>query len=278
MKSNFFRFILHPLVKTVLFWIFFVGFLFLLSKLFLGFSSPAWVPFTYGILGIIAVMSIILFYLRIDQTTLRDIGLFWKTETPIHFLIGLFLGTGIFAIMILVLINFTSLHFVSNPKGLNMATALGFIAIFPLALMEELAFRSYTFVTLNKKYGTWIAQLVVAIAYAGYHIITGWTVFSAFTGPFVWAFIFGLAAARSGGIAFPLGIHFALNILQPLTGMKGEEYSFWSLKYAEGTPAAVINHTDTVGICIQAAILILGLLLTAIYTGKGKQLEESYSV
>ena len=212
MKSNFFRFIQHPLVKNILFWILFIGLLFFLSKLFLGFSPPNWVPFSYGILGIIAAMCIILFYVKSEQKTLKDIGLSWKSETPLHFLAGLILGAGIFAMIILLLINFTGLHFSVNPKGLNLATALGFIAIFPLALMEELAFRSYTFVTLNKKYGIWITQFIVAIAYAGYHIVTGWTVFSAFTGPFVWAFIFGLAAARSGGIAFPLGIHIALNI------------------------------------------------------------------
>jgi uncharacterized protein len=278
MKSNFIRFIQHPLVKTVLFWIFFISLLFFLSKLFLGFAPSGWVPFSYGILGIIAAVGIILFYLRAEQKTLKDIGLLWKTETPLNFLKGLLLGAGIFGIIMLSLVNFTGLHFSTNPKGITLATALGFIAIFPLALMEELAFRSYTFVTLNKKYGIWITQFVVAIAYAGYHIVTGWSVFSAFTGPFVWAFIFGLAAVRSGGIAFPLGIHIALNLLQPLTGMKGEEYSLWSLTYAEGTPEAVIHHTDTVGIYIQGVILVLGLLLTAIYTGRGKQMEQSYSV
>jgi hypothetical protein len=60
--------------------------------------------------------------------------------------------------------------------------------------------------------------------------------------------------------------------------MKGEEYSLWSLTYAEGTPEAFIHHTDTVGIYIQAVILILGLLLTSIYKGRGKQMEQSYSV
>jgi membrane protease YdiL (CAAX protease family) len=145
-------------------------------------------------------------------------------------------------------------------------------------MMEELAFRSYTFVSLNKKYGIWITQLVVAIAYAGYHIATGWSVTSAFAGPFVWAFVFGLAAAKTGGIAMPLGIHIALNILQPLTGFKGEEYSLWSLNYPQDSPASVVNHTDTVGLYIQGMILIIGLLLTALYSARGKNMEQSFSV
>jgi len=278
MKSNFFLFIRHPLMKTIPFWIFFIALLFFLSKLFLGFAPPGWVTFSYGILGIITAMGIILFCLRTEQKTLKDIGLYWTTETPLNFLKGLLSGAGIFGIIILSLVSFTGLHFSNNPKGIDFATALGFIAIFPLALMEELAFRSYTFVTLNKKYGIWKTQFVVAIAFAGYHIVTGWSVFSAFTGPFVWAFIFGLAAARSGGIAFPLGIHFALNILQPLTGMKGEEYSLWSLTYVEGTPANIISHTDTVGIYIQAILLIFGLLLTGFYSGRRKSVEQSFSI
>jgi membrane protease YdiL (CAAX protease family) len=256
----------------------FITLLYLLSKIFLGFSPPAWVSFTYGILGIISAMVVTAFYLRREQKKFSDIGLTWKNDTIFNFLKGLLLGTGIFALIVLVLINFTGLHIGSNPKGINLATALGFIAILPLALMEELAFRSYTFVSLNKKYGLWITQLVVAIAYAGYHIATGWSVTSAFAGPFVWAFIFGLAAAKTGGIAMPLGIHIALNMLQPLTGLKGEEYSLWSVTYPEGSSASLINHTDTVGLYIQGIILIFGLLLTAFYAGRVKAMEQSFSV
>ncbi len=213
-----------------------------------------------------------------DKKQVYDIGLYWDRGTPGNFIRGLIFGSVIFAAIIFILVNFTGLNFHLNPKGINQATALGFIAIVPLAFMEELAFRSYTFSTLYKKYGLWITQILVAIAYAAYHIATGWSVFSAFSGPFVWAFVFGLATAKSGGIALPAGIHIALNIWQPLVGMKGEEYSLWSLTYPDGTPSHVLAKTDMVGILIQACILLSAILLTALYTHKEKSYKQSYSV
>ena len=262
------------IVRSILFWVIFIVLLYLSSRIFLRFSPPRWTGLSYGILGILSAYFTTWIFLKSDKQHFTDIGLTWQHNTILKFVKGILLGIGIFAIILLILVNFTELQIALNPKGINLPTALGFLAILPLALMEELAFRAYPMVTLNRKFGLWITQFIVAIAFALYHIQTGWSVFSAFSGPFVWAFVFGLAAVWSGGIALPTGIHVALNIMQPLSGMKGEEYSLFTLTYHEGTPAKLIERTDTVGVVIQAAVLAAALLCTAYYIHKfGKKGE-----
>jgi membrane protease YdiL (CAAX protease family) len=256
------------IVRSILYWVIFIALFYLTSNIFLRFSPPEWTRLSYGILGILSAYFTTWIFLKFDNQNFTDIGLTWQHNTIIKFVKGLLLGMGIFAIILLVLVNFTELQITLNPKGINLPTALGFLAIFPLALMEELAFRAYPLVILNRKFGLWITQFIVAIAFALYHIQFGWSAFSAFSGPFVWAFVFGLAAVWSGGIALPTGIHVALNILQPLSGMKGEEYSLFSLNYNEVTPAKLIERTDTVGILIQAAVLAAALICTAYYIRK----------
>ena len=68
-------------------------------------------------------------------------------------------------------------------------------------------------------FGLRIAQVMTSLAFVGYHIIQGWDVQTAFLGPGIWAFVFGLGAVWSKGIALPTGIHVALNLNQLVFGM-----------------------------------------------------------
>lgn len=135
--------------------------------------------------------------------------------------------------------------------------------------MEEIAFRAYPFLKLNRVFGLRITQFIVALVFAFYHIIQGWDIQIAFLGPAIWALVFGLAAIWSNGIALPTGIHVALNLIQQLTGIKSGAYaSIWVLEHEENAPAEAIALADTVGLATQILVLISALFLTEYYLRK----------
>jgi len=140
--------------------------------------------------------------------------------------------------------------------------------------MEELAFRSYTFVKLNATFNFRITQLVVAIAFAAYHIIGGQGILSALLGPGVWAYVFGLATIRYRGIAMPLGLHVAANITQALAGMKGKKDAIWLLDYNVPPGLEAMAHTETVGVIMHITMLTIAVLLTEQYSRKMKKFNH----
>jgi uncharacterized protein len=264
---------MKSIISSILFWLVFTAILYFSSSFFLHFFSGNTERFAFGVIGSIVACLVIWVFLKFEKSGFREIGLVWEGATIIRFFKGILIGFAIFFISILLLKNFTELQFQHNPNGIDSATMLGYLIFFPLALMEELAFRSYTFVKLNKSYGLWITQVIVAVAFALLHLVYGWSVYSAFTGPFVWAFVFGIAAVWSGGIAMPLGIHMAINILQPMAGMKGETHSLWVLDYKAGTPEYLIARTDSVLLLIQILILAAAVLITVYYQRKKEKLQ-----
>lgn len=161
---------------------------------------------------------------------------------------------------------FSNIELVSSTQTWNIGNLFWILAIIPLALMEEIAFRSYTFLELNHRYGFRLTQWLVAIAFAFYHIVQGWNISTAFFGPAIWAFVFGLGAIYSRGIALPTGIHVALNIGQQVFGMQGENSNaVWVLKHPEGTTAEAIARTDQIGLITQIMVFVIALISTEYY-------------
>jgi membrane protease YdiL (CAAX protease family) len=193
---------------------------------------------------------------------LSDIGLVWDRYTLVKFLLGILAGAAIFAVILFVLLNCTGLELKRSTNAVTLHTWLAaLLLIIPFALMEELAFRSYTLLKLETTYGLMWAQIITAIAFALYHIVSGWDWQIALLGPGSWAFVFALAAIWSRGIAVPTGLHAALNFLQVLVGMKAGKASLWTLQLKPDT-ADASAMANRVGIGIQITILIIGLIVT----------------
>ena len=73
----------------------------------------------------------------------------------------------------------------------------------------------------------------------------------------------------------PIGIHLALNILQPLTGMRGTSGSVWTLSHKTGAVNTQMASPDTIGMTMQVVVLIAALLLTEYYIRKnGSKLQQ----
>ncbi len=258
----------NPIVRSMLFWLTATGLLFLAGATVMAFIPMKYTNFSNGIIGSLVAFFSTWIFLQVDQRRFRQIGLAWEYFTLYRFIYGVLIGMVILGILFISLLSFTELQASRNPKGVTIGTLIGYLAFMPLALMEELTFRSYSFVIMNKKYGMWVAQIVTAIAFAVYHMLVGWSLVSAFTGPFVWAFVFGLAAAWSGGIALPTGLHFMVNVLQNYLGMRGIEHSLFTLSYKDGLDQRLIDKTETVGLIIQGSVLIIAVVTTAWYIRK----------
>ena len=158
-----------------------------------------------------------------------------------------------------------------NPTQWKPVSFILYLSIIPLAFMEEMAFRSYPFNALNKAFGLRKTQIIIAIAFAIYHIIQGWGIAIAFLGPGIWAFVFGLGTIWSKGIALPTGIHFSLNLMQQLLGMKpGENASIFVVKQPIQTITNSIDQFSVAGIVSQVVVLIITLILMEYYIRKNK--------
>ncbi len=251
-------------MKPFAFLLLFVGLLMLSG--FIRRMFPEDISFIiYGILGCIAGYATLYIFLKIEKKSWNDFGFSWDRYTMLRFLGGVGIGTVLIAFVLIPLVSFTALSMRYEPSIFDIKTLFIFIPILPLALMEELGFRSYAQRELADKHGVWISQIAIAIAFALYHVLSGWALSLSFSGPFVWAFIFGLTALWSGGIAMPTGIHFALNILQKLTGLKGSQGAIWKVDYPRGTTQSAMDQTDTIALMLHGTALIIFLILTYLY-------------
>lgn len=252
-------------LQVFIYWILFIGVLMLVGR-FLNPAFPVqYEQFVYGIGCTIGTFVLTYFFIRSEKKTLREYGLSWESGTLFRFLKGLFYGLLIFAGLIVLLVVAGGVR-VRLSANWELSSLFWYLPILPLALFEEVAFRSYPFTKLNKTYPFLATQLIVALVFAFYHISMGWNPLVSFLGPGIWALVFGLGAAWSKGIALPTGIHVALNLSQQITSMKGTTSG--TVFELTADPKAGILPADTVGIIGQVLAGVIAIVLTIWYSRK----------
>lgn len=266
------------LFKCLCYWILFLISLFIIGTLISPILPAKFERFSYGIFGSLAAFIITWLFIKVEKKNFRNYQLVWKRKTVPNFLIGLIIGSLLLICIVLFLVSFSVLELKINSKQFNPLSLLWYLAIIPLALMEEVAFRSYPFLKLHNIFGLRITQIIVAVAFALYHCATGWSIENAFFGPGVWAFTFGLAAIYSKGIAVPTGIHVGLNLLQQIIGLKsGLCDSIWILDYESKTTPEAAANAETIGYITQIIVFILAIILTEYYILKKSKIEKFHS-
>lgn len=255
------------LIKIITFWIlFYVLFIAVTAQSGAIFSGQVH-SFVSGIVLTGITLLISWLYIRSEKKTMSDYGLVWEKTTLLKFFKGLAIGIIALTTIIFLLVLFGGLNIQKNPEGFNFWTPLLYLSIIPAALLEEIAYRSYPFIKLNKTFGLRLTQLIVLIAFALHHIPLGWGVLGAFTGPGVWALIFGIAAVWSKGIALPTGIHVGTNLTQSIFGMNKGIESFWLVSYDDNA------NTFTAKLLIRFLVLLVGLFLTEYYIRRSADLK-----
>jgi uncharacterized protein len=261
---------IRVIIKAIVFWILFVTLLFGMGSITPLFSKTYYTLAT-GVFGSLIALVITRLFLWREKKSFRDVGLYITKSSLPKFLLGFLIGTVIIGLMVLVLVNFTTMRFTRNNVHFEYAVYIGYLAIFPLALMEELAFRAYPFVRLNQKLGFRLTQVIVAIAFALYHVAAGQSVYSSFLGPGIWAFTFGLLAYWSGGIAMPLGLHVAANLLQSIIGLKTTPGSLWTLEFTKGSTPEALAQVEQTGWIMHMGFLAVTLFLMEYYMNRKKE-------
>ena len=222
----------------------------------------------YGF-GAILVTGIAIFItyltLKKDKKSFKDIGLHLERKTPKRFIIGFSTGLFVTTIMLAIVINFSNIELINNTNSNTPFVLLWLLIFFPLAFMEELIFRGYAFIQINKRIGLWPAQIVLALLFAYYHDFTGVTFFNQLLGPGIWALIFGIAAIWSKGLAFPTGLHMAINVVLALVGEKDDKFSIWTMEYAAEVSPILKAQAGNVGLIMQLCILAIAIILTELY-------------
>lgn len=77
--------------------------------------------------------------------------------------------------------------------------------------VEELVFRGYAFDRMIAAIGLWPAQIVIALIFAFYHVLHGWTWGNALVGTTLGSILFGLVFVRWRSLPAALGVHAAGN-------------------------------------------------------------------
>lgn len=258
------------ITKAISFWIIFI-LLLVVAGLFIHLVLPAkWERYAYGTLGTFAAFIATIIVLKIEKNFFANYELKWEASTIANLLKGIIIGALCFGVMMLILTSFTTLSIEKSNKTVTINALLGLGYILPMAFMEEVAFRAYPFLKLKKAFGLRIAQLLVAVAFAIYHIVQGWNIEISFLGPGIWAFVFGLGAVWSKGIALPTGIHIAINFLQEVLGMKGNnDHCIFIMTQKSNAPADFVR-TEIIGVAVQILVLVATILLTEWLIRKNK--------
>jgi uncharacterized protein len=274
MQIKYSVFFSNLLVTVFIFWLAFMLLLVgtgMLSALLPG----AFSRLAYGLGGTVAALVATYLVLRLQKSSFTFIGLTWERGSILRFIIGVIIGGVSLAVMLWLMYVLTGLEWKGNEIVSSNMTIVSYAAVIPLAYMEELAFRAYPFILMQRRYGIWVAQIVTAVAFALYHLPGGSSLLGVLLGPGIWGLVFGIAAAWSRGIAVPFGIHVALNAGQMVMGMKGTDHAIWKLSDSGKITSAAKFDVNQVGLAMQLAVLFIAICLTFLYN---KQKQNSVNL
>lgn len=210
----------------------------------------------FGSIGTIGAIILTKAFLKSESKTFPDIGLVWASGSLRRFMLGSVIGVALVGLMFAVIVPLAGLTVESTPNP-DYWNAIGFsiLVLFVLALMEEVAFRSYPLIRLFDSFGMRTSIYCTSVFFSLYHGLHPGNLL----GPGVWGILYGYAAIASRGIALPLGIHFGLNWMQSLFGAKAQfASSIWTI--VPGTEEGIVSP-DFIGLILQLVLLVIGVLL-----------------
>jgi membrane protease YdiL (CAAX protease family) len=196
---------LSPIWKALLFILISVGLFFLISPL-----MPI-VPKTYRNLAGSILLSVIgigltWLFVKKEGSNLAAAGFRLNRKWVGQLFVGILPGIPMMLLIVLIegmVFNFnTSLAF--NESFQWPAFLVLFQGVLWSSLFQEVFFRGYVFQTMLKQWGSWKAQLGMAIIFSLWHIQQGPLIIVT---TFFFSFLFGLGYIRTRSLALPVGLH-----------------------------------------------------------------------
>ena len=155
--------------------------------------------------------------LRKDASELDPAALFNPWPVGRKSVPWLLLGSILAGIVALTFVLAFSLQWAPNPRWSGASAALMLWAIVLTAAAEEIAFRGYALWRLMRLVGFWPAQAIVATLFVVSHLtLGGYTFLPALVGNVTGSVLYGVAFARTRGVAAPIALHSGWNIAQHL--------------------------------------------------------------
>lgn len=260
---------IKALIVSVSFVVVFILVFMLLSQI-KNFIPEKFERYSHGIIGTIAALGTVWGFLKSQKKSLKSTGLKWEKNTLKKFFLGLSVGLVLGSLMILSQVMYSGMK-ISLSENYNIPSFLLWSsALVPLAFMEEIAFRSYPFILLNRAFGLRITQIIIALLFALYHVLNGWSIGLAFLGPGIWALAYGLSAVFSDGISMPTGLHFGVNFVLALVSSQSGFAGIWIIDFPDNVSETILNANENVGIGVQLVLLVLCIFGTELYVRKKK--------
>ncbi len=240
---------------VILFWAGFaaaVGLTAPLSSAFPGLWKGAFL----GGVASLATVFLTAWVVRISDGNAGDIGHLVARGSFGRFILGFGFGLFLIASHILLLWWFggqVSFQRVAEVRPSAFVAAMG--SFIPLAAMEELGFRGFPLQRLRSTYGLWLAQALVALAFAAYHVVGGFPWVSALLGTGMGSVMFGMAAIATRGLAVPVGLHAAWNLGGWAVGEK-QDPGYWKIVVDESsrTSAEIAGTLGYFGVTATATL------------------------
>jgi len=202
------------------------------ALLFIVATSPIWlVPKRFPVFHPVAMLGVVLgatlLFLWWDKRSPSVLGLELSWRPPVYLLGGL-LGGALVGLVIAVLLHaMLPFEWTTNPAFIWRLAAASLLYLIIANGVEELVFRGYAFERLIASLGLWPAQLIVALLFATYHLLNGYSWQVAFTGTVIGSLMFGLVFARTGSVLAAAGFHAAVNWTRDLVMLDPPTMKTW---------------------------------------------------
>ncbi len=201
---------------------------------------------------------LIILFLKWERLTINEAGIIPGKSSLPRFLFGYFAGMAMAATQALLVLAYGHFQLRRVPEISITEIFLPLLLYFLVACREELAFRSYPLRTLNISLGPVLALIIIAVVFILEHVAGGMTWGTAILGSGAGAFLFGVAALKTKGLALSLGLHSAWNFGQWMFGFKNRA-GIWEAIVEKGYESEV----ERVG--MAAFLFVMGVAITGVY-------------
>jgi CAAX protease family protein len=156
-----------------------------------------------------------------DRSPLVAIGLRFVPASALHLILGIGLGGGAAALLLLAPLLAGTGHLLPRPHSefLWMSLTFYLVTIFFAAAGEEMIFHGYVFQFLIEKIGPFGCVLPVGVFFGLVHTSNPSATRLSVLNTALWGVLLGYAFLRSRDLWLPIGMHFGWNAVLPLFGV-----------------------------------------------------------
>jgi uncharacterized protein len=216
--------------------------------------GAGWQQLAIGTLASLGALALTLLFVRWEKLRMEDVGAAPGRRSLARLAFGFLVGLLLVGVWATVLAA-GHMRWVRAPGVDVHAAAVALAGYLALACREELAFHGYPLRRLERLFGLWVAQILVALIFAAEHKLGGSAWMDALLGPAVGSLLFGMAAIATRGLSVPIGLHAAWNFGQWSLGMKAEP-GFLKAVVMEGGE----QRAHLIGMVAFVAVMLLATL------------------